>query len=379
MTGYRDLEITVVYSDDGAGAPTLPRRASVRAVEGRRLLGGLTLLVAAGWLYATWFPMSHFLRTNILKATVYMGGLVDLSQVFGFKPPPPELANPVRPGGNAGDESLFDLEEAPPASAFRSDRAETEAAPPVASPERRAEAQAALQRLTVAQYAWVGIMTVVACWLALTGAAGLSGWLVSAGQVRAARLLAGMMFVAVGLITWRYWPPPGENANLPEWLQYAYVAAFALLGGAIGASSLRPASGRVLAVGLIVLGAYAGLLWRSYPWGWGLPVFAWQTLAFGVMVVAALFGVVLSAHGRGLTSAAIALIFLSCVGTVVGLWYGQRNGAFVTFTPTAGTYLKAVVIQSAFAWVLLGARRVMPQRTRMVARGASMRSVSRSQ
>jgi hypothetical protein len=351
MAVYRNLDIIVVYSDEGATASKVRGRPAAVGVDKRRLLGAVTLLVAAAWLYATWFPVSHFLRTSILNASL---GLVDVSQLFGFKPPPADLANPSQPQAGSPDEAMLELDETPPTPAFRSD---AEAPPAAPAAKQRAESEAAVGRLTMLQYAWVAAMSLVACVLAMAGAAGLCGWLAGTPTARAMHLLALAALGAIALMTWKYWPGPGEIGKLPESYQSLYTVAFAVLAGAICAGAPRATARYGLVAGLLGLGLFAGLLWKSYPGGWGLPVFAWQTLACGCWVIAALLGAVLAARARGLTALAITLMFLSCVATVAGLWYGQRHEAFGTFTPRASTYAWAILLQSAFAWILLFSRR----------------------
>lgn len=347
MQAHSELNITVIYSDSGVVSPTIKQSSSAGRLDARRMLGCLTLLVAGAWLFATWFPISHFLRKELMWVSL---SSLDVSQFFG--PPPANLANPAQPNRNNADDSLMELKDTPEVSAHKSGAASS--LPQGAN--RHAKTQVILKRLTGANYAWVTTMTIAGCWLAIVGGASVGGWLTGSDLSWLMRLLAILMFAVVAIVTWSYWPSPGEKAELPQILQYAYAGAFALLALAVCANSSKAGAVWMFVLGLVVLGAYGGLLWRSYPGGWGIPLFAWPALWFGVMVVTALLGAALSSHVRGLTSAAVVLIFVSCLATVVGIWYGQRNGGFLTYTPTVTTYLGAVLIQSSFAWFLLVAR-----------------------
>ncbi|MFH0982261.1 MAG: hypothetical protein V2A79_12060 [Planctomycetota bacterium] len=353
MATQQDLNITVVYSEGGVVSPRAKRSTPPLQVNGRRWLGCVTLLVAAVWLYVTWFPVRHFLGGAYCDAVVHLPGLVDWSQVLGFKPPPPELANPAQPAGGGLDEAVMDLEETPttPEVARGAQSQESLAA-------QSAQSQAVLWWLTAVMYAWLGTMTVVACWLAMTGGAGIGGWLASPGQARPARVLAAMMLTVVALITWEYWPRPSSALpDFPRAVQFAYAAAFALLAWAVCASSSRTGAVGLGAVGGGALIALMVFTWLSYKGQW--PVRASQTVWFGVMVVAALAGAARPSWRRGLTSGAIVLVLSSCVVTAVGLWYAQRHGGFGSDAPTAKTYVKALVIQSSFAWILLVTRVVV--------------------
>ncbi len=317
-------------------------------------MGCLALLMAASWMYVTWFPVRHFLGGAYIKVMANLPGLVDWGDVLGFKPPPPDLANPAPPESARSDEPIGKVEEPAPVPAYRSD-----AAPPPASADQRARSEAILARLGITQYAWLTVMTIVGCWLAMTGAAGVGGWLVNPGQARAARLFTIVMLVAVTLITFWYWPRAGaELARIPRGVQIAYAAAFALLAGSVCASSSRGKAARLFVVGLVVLGVLTILAWHKYEGGF--PIRATQACMFCLMIVVALLGAALSTHVRGLTSVAIVLVLLSCMATVIGMWYGQRNGGFVTYTPAKAAYVAVitVVIQSLFAGVLVGARRL---------------------
>ena len=350
MASYRDLDVTVVYSEGGVAVSRARRTMPVGRVDRRRLLGCLTLLTAAAWLYVTWFPVRHFLGGAYLEAMINLPGLIDLSQVLGFKPAPPELANPAGPTGKEPGESAKAPMEAPAVPAYRSD-----AEPLPSAADQRAQSQAILGRLAAAKYTWITIMTIVGCWLAMTGAAGVSGWLTDPGRARPARLLAGAMLLIVGLITWWYWPRAGEELRrIPQAAQLAYAAAFALLAWSVCTSSSRAGLVRLFVVGLVVLTVMSALIWRSYHEQF--PIRASQTCAFCLMVVLAMLGAALSSHLRGLTAIAIVLARLSCAATVVAMRYAQRSGGFVTYTPTAITYVKAIVLQSLFVWLLLAAR-----------------------
>ena len=354
MTASRELDVTVVYSEGGVVSPAVKRRTAPPRVDRRRLLGCLTLLMAASWMYVTWFPVRHFLGGAYLKAMTNLPGLVDWSHVLGFKPPPPNLANPAPPKSARSDEPIGKVEEPAPVSAYRSD-----ATPPPASADQRARSQAILARLGIAKYTWLTVMTIVGCWLAMTGAAGVGGWRVSPGQARSTQLFAIVMLVFVTLITIWYWPRAGaELARIPRGVQIAYAAAFALLAGSVCASSSRGKAARLFVIGLVVLGVLTTLAWHKYEGGF--PIRATQACVFCLMIVVALLGAALSSHVRGLTSVAIVLVLLSCVATVIGMLYGQRNGGFVTYTPMKATCVAviAVVIQSSFAGVLLGAKRL---------------------
>ena len=315
-------------------------------------MGCLTLLMAASWMYVTWFPVRHFLGGAYLEAMISLPGLVDLSQVLGFAPPPPELANPARPAGNVPGQSITESAGAPAVPAYRSG-----AKPSPSAADQRAQSQAVLGRLTAVKYVWIVIMTIVGCWLAMTGAAGVSGWLTDPGRARAVRFFAGAMLLTAGLVTWWYWPRAGEELRkIPQTVQLAYAAAFALLAWSVCTSSSRSGLARLFVVGLVVLVVGAALIWHSYHGQF--PIRASRTCVFCLMVVFALLGAVLSSRVRGLTSVAIVLVFLSCIATVVAMWYAKRTGGFVTYAPTAVTYVKAMVLQSVLAWMLLGARAV---------------------
>jgi len=353
MVSRGDLDITVVYSDDGAVSPRARHGASIGGFAGRRSLGCLVLLAAASWMYVTWFPANHFLNKELLLAIF---NFVDPATLFA--PPPAHLANPSRPDTSSPKQPTPKTKGTSAVSAFRS--GDTNEEP---SPNRQAEALTIINRLTVANYVWVAVMTVTGCWLAMTGAAGLTGWLAKSGWAGAMRFFGLLMLAAVGTITWKYWPPPGGQSNLPQFLQYAYAGAFALLAWTLCVSSSRGGSVWGFVIGLAVLGAYVGLTYRAYPGGWGLPTWAWLAFSFGVMVVAAFLGAVLSSHVRGLTSAAVVLIFLSCAVTIAAMLYAQHSGGFVTYTPTTTTYVKVIAAQSFFGWLLLGTKLVSRRRT----------------
>ncbi|MCK4659605.1 MAG: hypothetical protein KAV82_08815 [Phycisphaerae bacterium] len=362
MAHYRDLDITVIYSEDGVvSSPAKPRRrvSTGRRAGAGRLLGTLTLLVAAGWLYVTWFPASHFLRTSLIEATFNLPGLIDLEQLLGFKPPPAELANPAPPESESLDDPMGEMEDSRESAVGSAEQPDVRS--PEALAQQRDDSRIALRRLMITKYAWIVVMTAVACALAMAGGAGVGGWLAGPGSAGIVRLFAVAMLVGVGIIAWKCWPRLGEAIpEFPETLQYAYAGGFLLAAWGLCASWSKSGVGWFILVGLVglvVLCGGAWCIWRTYGEGW--PIRATQTFWFAALVIAALTGAAFSTHLRGLIGLSIVLVLLSCVATAVGMWYGQHNGGFVTFRPTGVTYLKVLAIQSAFAWVLLVTRRMV--------------------
>jgi len=373
MTTPHDLDVRTVYTTEVPKPPPLPPSTGARARV--RIVGLLSLMVAMGWIYVTWFPVDRFLVRAMIKAALAQPFEIDWSFMYSDPYPPPRdiapvhrgeadaspgiLAPPHTPESAPADEpvrkrpprpSRKNLEKPPPRAA------EPDAQTPPSTPAPGI----VMERLGYTMYAWLTDTTVVAAWLALCGGAGLGGLFLGERKWNALNLfliaVAIILAVAGGVFAlqqafglWTYdLPKPPPSAEI------GFALAVLLCGASACTFMPRPAAA-VLAV--LAFGALVGLIaftWSEYQrvYPAGVP----RVLVMLVFLGATMVGVLLTRRAGALQMIGVVLVLLSAGVTVVAMAYGHRHGALVEIEPTAATYAKAFALQSSYAWAVLALR-----------------------
>jgi len=367
MTTPHDLDVRTVYTTEAPKPPPLP--PSTRAHARVRIVGLLSLVVAMGWIYVTWFPVDRFLVRAMIKAALAQPFEIDWS--FMYPDPPGD-----RPSKPRGDEETpagilappHAPETAPLNEPLRRRRPPSPRTEPLPPPLQAAEPAApttadapdpnvVMERLGYTMYAWLTDTTVVAAWLALCGGAGLGGLFLGERKWNALNLfliaVAIILAVAGGIFAlqqafglWTYdLPKPPPSAEV------GFALAVLLCVASACTFMPRPAAA-VLAV--LAFGVLVGLIaftWREYErvYPAGVP----RVLAMLVFLGAAMAGVLLTRKAGALQMVAVVLVLLSAGATVAAMAYGHRHGALVELEPTTATYAKAFALQSSYAWAVL--------------------------
>ncbi len=374
MTTPHDLDVRTVYSTEAPKPPPLPPSTGARARV--RIVGLLSLVVAMGWIYVTWFPVDRFLVRAMIKAALAQPFEIDWSFMYSHPPASP----PSEPRGD--EETPAGIlapphapESAPlnePLRRRRPPSPRTEPLPPPLEAAEPADPTTAdgpdpnvvMERLGYTMYAWLTNTTVVATWLALCGGAGLGGLFLGERKWNALNLfliaVAIILAVAGGVFAlqqafglWTYdLPKPPPSAEI------GFALAVLLCGASACTFTPRPAAA-VLAV--LAFGALVGLIaftWSEYErvYPAGVP----RVLVMLVFLGAAMTGVLMTRRAGALQMIAVVLVLLSAGVTVVAMSYGHRHGALVEIKPTAATYAKAFALQSSYAWAVLALRLGVP-------------------
>jgi hypothetical protein len=155
MSHSQPLHITTVYDAGGfAGADA-----------GRRVLGIVALIVAAGWIYGTWWHADTWIQKKLLFAVVSKPSpvMLDFGALLGVIPPEERAAH----------------EE-------------------VARVEASEESRSELLEFTAVSSAWQAIMTASGCLLLAFGSASLCSGIIPRKIIRSLFLLSMMIIVGAG-------------------------------------------------------------------------------------------------------------------------------------------------------------------------------------
>jgi hypothetical protein len=388
MSMTRELDVTTVYRADGE------RRSAAVSVSGARVLAVLSLVVAAGWFYGTWFPIDRYLTRQMIWVSLNQPIPIDWSVIMPT--PPPSVANPE---GSS--------KPAPRAEPAKPNDAAFDAAV--------AESRATLQKLNIVMYGWLTVTTLVAAWLAMCAGAGLANWAATPNSQRSVhRLTVLCAAVAVVIGGWIWWSHLKGEGKPPRPVEIALTVALMGLGGAFGARATVRQIAVACAVVLVSLAGLAAYTWKTYGAGWpplaartcvllifvfaiglgafcaratrgqvtisllaavpvcaALAVYTWSrrdpavpatvapTYVLSVLAVAMLAGVVaarFAGHVRGMHAIASGAILASSLVTLAAIAYASRQGGFLDHPPPWSTYAKAFALQSSYAWILLVAR-----------------------
>lgn len=370
MTTPHDLDIRTVYTTEVPEPPPLPPSTGARARV--RIVGLLSLVVAMGWIYVTWFPVDRFLVRAMIKAALAQPFEIDWS--FMYPDPPGNL--PRQPRGDEGKPAGVLAPPHAPESApsdepvrKRTPRASRDnpRKPPPRTPEPADQTAAGapapyvvMERLTHTMYAWLTDTTVVAAWLALCGGAGLGGLFLGERKWNVLNILliavAIILAVAGGVFAlqqafglWTYdLPKPPPSAEI------GFALAVLLCTASACTFLPRPAAAVLAVLAFGALASLIGFTWNEYQrvYPTGVP----RVLVMLVFLGAAMVGVLMTRRAGALQMIAVVLVLLSAGATVVAMAYGHRHGALVEVKPTTATYVKAFALQSSYAWAVLALR-----------------------
>jgi hypothetical protein len=362
MDSSHQLKVNTVFSirqHRRIGAPRKPGSASAP-----RWLGLLSLCAAMVWIYATWFPIYHWLNHNLMMFGLQVSvetGAIDLSDLF--PPPPSELAAPAPPAGTESEK--HDLTNAEPNEVRRNRNAQ---APDEDGQSALAGGQATAERLVWVSYTWLVITTMIAFWLAACGGAAYTApGTRPVGATRPAldRTLLVILLVAVVAIDlwfWGYW----ARCELPDWVapwvdtKPTSAAKIALAGGVLLFSILlcrhisRPQA--AIGAGILALLVVAITVYSLEVVRIQIPDIAIWTCVMALYVFASLVGVILHRYARALHDIAVGFVLLACLVTLAGMAYAEKLGGFVEKPPQAMTYARIMLGQAAYAGVILVAR-----------------------
>ena len=238
--------------------------AEEASVSGGRLrvLGFLTLLVGAGWLYATWGPMYRW-----INRTVAIGGL---SVAMGALDSGADVEQTAEDDLN----TVMGVLTGRPAEAAGAEPSAPESAPPdkpttaTLDPETLGKAQLAMSFLPVAGYAWLGLATFTGLWLMMGALAAVA----PGGRARTVgKLVLAVVVVAMaGLFAYARHEWDWVESVMPSWVKPALGGLLVLLACSLGASLNRRRvwlhrAGGVLII-LSALGSVAAI-WGAVRWG----------------------------------------------------------------------------------------------------------------
>lgn len=230
------LQITTVYSSSESSSSW-----------GYRIVGLMSLAVAAVWLYALWTRVDPELgvRHNMsMPIALFFGANLN------FGRPPVDMADPAPPEGTT---AVADLPEEKSSNTRE----------PLDQDEKMIEARRFIVMLTALMYGWEGLATFAGLWLVVAGAAAMVGPRRAAawrGQTSALTLLALLGVIAyVGWI----WRSLGAHWELQHvHILVAVLAVFsALFGAAVsrGGTRLQRSAGWILV--LSTVGSVVAILW----------------------------------------------------------------------------------------------------------------------
>ncbi len=370
MTDPHDLDVRTVYTSESPRPPSPPPSTAARVRV--RLVGLLSLVVAMGWIYVTWFPVDRFLVRGMVKVALAQPPEIDWS--FLWSDPPGSLPHksgnedPTPPGILAPPHppETAPLSEPPcrehpltrPATPTPPTRQTAEPVVPATTADL--DFNAVMKRLGCTMYAWLTSSTVVAAWLALCGGAGLGGLFLGERKWNTGNLfliaLAVILVVAGGVFAvqqalglWTYdLPKPPPSAEI------GFALAVLLCGAAACTFIPRPAATELA---ILVFGALVGLIaytWSEYErvYPAGVP----RVLVMLVFLGAAMVGVRLTRKANALQMIAVVLVLISAGFTPAAMAYARGHGALEELAPTTATYVKAFLLQSSYAWVVLALR-----------------------
>jgi len=343
----RQLEVQRIYSvRSGRAAPVA---VETRARVPFSVLGAMSLIVAATWLYLTWWPADRLISTNLTTTTLArlsaMGDPLGVDRFFGRAPP--ELANPAPPEDT--EPMVLPEEEGPPA----------ETGP---SPQQiQAEASRALAWLAGDMCAWLAITTIVGAWLALCGGSAVAGSPITDSARRRPLILVAIVLalvaVWIGVKLWKKEPlfavGGSHAATIAPGAEIAFVALALLVGWLLAAALPTRWAGAAAVVLTLALVAGGVLTWVKLEAGY--PAAAPRIAAVAVMVMATLVGA--AAHRRTAVFHrwAVVLILVATVATVIGLQVAESFGGIHTHALTGTTYVCLVAAQASYAAVLAAA------------------------
>lgn len=341
----RQLEVRRVYSARPGGAVpvTMQRRAPARF----SVLGAMSLLLAASWLYLTWWPADRLIGANVMAAAINRLSASG-SDPLGFGPwlgsAPEDLANPAPPEGTAP--LVGAAEKTPPA----------EAGP--TSHEITPQNERAMKWLLGDMWAWLAIATFVGGWLAMCGGAAAAGApITNPTRRRQAVLLAIMAAMGtawLGMSLWKNDPILGASASYAQTLERAAeiaVVVLAVLAAWLLAAALSPGWARAAAIVLAAALIGGGIL-TSVKLETGYPAAAPRLGAVAGMLIAALIGASAYRRTAWLHRAAIVLVLVATGATLAGVTVAESFGGVYTHELTAGTYAYLAAGQASYAFVL---------------------------
>ncbi len=373
MTDTHDLQVKTIFSVSeprrSRSRPSVrPARPPSRPSSGRvfpPVLGVLTLLVGATWLYVTWYPLDRYLGRQMM-----MRGLAEMSIDWSalMPAPPASVADPSPPSVDLDDTGDDEWPEGDPETVV-----EYEPVDGGLEESHGGDLPAAqiLHRLSLDMYTWLTVTTAVIAWLALCGGAGLAG---AAGRGAARNVLRTLMVIlglgVAGLAAWFWcyawladqheWLAWGVGVRPPDVAEIVLVAGVALWC-VLASAVLTRGWAAVLAIGLLLtLAGLAAHTWNEYEAAW--PQIRPRIAVLMLFAMAALVGTIATGRARGLHAAAVVLILLAGGATVGAMTFAHQHEFFSDLTVTATTYVKAFGIQSAYALLLLVLLRFVPKR-----------------
>ena len=347
-TMAQQLEIRRIYSS----SPT--RAAATIRTKGRErtrtsVLGPLSLIVAAAWIYVAWWPADRLIGANLMGTGLgYMaalsGGELTLADLFGA--PPEDRANPAPPEGT---EAVLLVEDEPVVG------------PPEPTPEeiqeRAAESELLMGKLYADMWVWLAVTTLGGVCLALAGGAAAANAPVADAAKRRQLGLAGafaaMLSVVIGAWLWKQHGGHDLHQTLGE---VGFVAA-ALVASYLFALALTPrVAGRLAVVLTLLLVGIGGFAWHDWAQEeFKYPAFAVRIVPVVLMVIAAVAGAAMFRRVARLHRVSVAAVLAATAVTVIALKVAESLGGVHTHQPDTGTYAMLVVAQSSYAWVLLAA------------------------
>lgn len=304
MTDSAPLEITVVYDASGrsrrppkpvhAKKVRPPRAKAASASTGVVVLGALNLLAAAGYCYATWWPVEEYIVVNSAMRTPFMSDLdldATAAAMFGSMATPGGKPRPLLVPPLRDSEST---EARPNAAGSTDSRKDPFAKAEPARPVSQFDVRTSQLVIGITVTGWLVLATASCCALAIAGGAGFT----RAGGT-SMRVLG--IILALGLAALLVWK------GYELWTQ---------VGKDVSPARLRP-----LVLALVGLGAATGI-----------------AVGRGV---------------RGLSKAAGILVIVAAIGSVAGLYLGHMAGVVEAAQATALFLAIVFVGHSLWGWLLL--------------------------
>ncbi len=299
MTSSAPLDITVVYDASGRRRPPAkpvrqkttraPRARAASASIGVVVLGFFNWIAAAGFCYATWWPIEEYIVVNSAMRTPFQSDLdLDAAAAAMF-------GTIATPGGAPRPLLVPPLRDSAPSQAESTPaKKDAFAKPEPPKPVSRFDVRTSQLVIGITATGWLVLATAACCALA---AAGGAGWGRAGGK--AVRVLGTILaLAAAALLVWK---------GFELWTQ---------VGKDVSPARLRP-----------MATALAGL--------------------------AAATGLALGRNVRGLSRLASILIILSAFGSVAGLYLGHLAGVIEAGQATALFLAIVFVAHSLWGWFLL--------------------------
>lgn len=333
----QQIEIRRVYSSSPARAATIKvgGRARVRI----SILGVMNLLAAGVWIYVAWWPADRLIIANLS-----MTGLIHLSATGGldglFGNAPSDVANPAPPEGT---EAVYGNAESG-----------REAPDEAAKAEILAESERTLLRIGITMETWFALATIVGAWLALCGGAAVASRpVVDPGRRRRLLRVAIILGLVATGIAVKLWKGGTGAASALTLVEMAFVAVVMVVAWSLAAALPRRAAGRTAMVLCLIL--IGGIALSAMHYERGHPAGAPRVGAALGMVIAALIGAASARRLVGLHRAAVAIVLLGAIGTMILLKIASSLGSVHTHTLTAATYAGMAALPILYAAVLLAA------------------------